>query len=95
MESTHITGVSSEAYHRVETLTLGGVVMENSGVYTCVATNRGGDDSASAELQVIGLCLLYHSFSHACTSYHVSVQQECTALDDSQSVFSAQSLHRL
>ena len=62
VSSTHITGVSSEAYHRVETLTLGGVVMENSGVYTCVATNRGGDDSASAELQVIGLCLLYHSF---------------------------------
>lgn len=50
--------VSSDTYHTIQTLSIDSVGLDDNGIYTCIATNRGGTASASTQLDVLGLILI-------------------------------------
>lgn len=66
LNNSSITHVSSQVYSSVLTLTIGSVVSEDGGEYACVATNRGGTDRDSRQLQVLGTCTFMH---HMCLQH--------------------------
>ena len=48
---------NTHATSTVATLTIDGVLVEDDGVYTCVANNSLGRDGANTSLSVVGVCL--------------------------------------
>ena len=55
VDYTLTSSVPSVDYYTVETLSIESVVPEDSGVYTCIATNQGGTVGASTQLHVVGV----------------------------------------